>query len=494
MDLLQTDSQHALTRLVRRFGPERGALLFGEYCLLLTLGFDRFRERHTDQQLQVLAAALKPLALWPEDAPAPEGDAPEDPLWLVALTLQTPPLQLRVGMDLFVACSQWALAQETEASPTAWFEPSRLALAETLGFLPPELVLMPSPDLPSTGYRLLVAGQAVEEGAAYPGQDLILGPEDSAPPPLPYAWSPDPAQPGWIAWMTVGPESAPPEGLARLHWLNAICRHLAAQLPRHAARLLTTAHVQALLRDAEPAGYDHELERYVSVPELRLAFQALLDQRVPLRPMPQILEGLIQAILKEMSSRKLGQEEIERINRQLPFLPTRRLVALARQALGLPEEPPPRMAWPAPPRPLPGAVPAPDPALAARLLSLAELERQQRHASAFWAAVFRSSALAGAMRSGRLERWAGAWGAAPAHGWAPGEVAERLRTLKLVEKVMLSLERYLDLARPLTELARWLEEPDMALSPEAQRLLESPRPESWAWILQEPARLIDKSG
>lgn len=83
--------------------------------------------------------------------------------------------------------------------------------------------------------------------------------------------------------MPVGPEAEVPD-LPRLHWLTAISRHLSAVLPRYADRMLTVPRVWAILREAEPAGYDRELERYVSLPELRLVFQALVKQG--LLPLP----------------------------------------------------------------------------------------------------------------------------------------------------------------------------------------------------------------
>ena len=55
-------------------------------------------------------------------------------------------------------------------------------------------------------------------------------------------------------------------------------------LPRHAHRLFGVHQLHELLYRAEAAGYDRELERYLSVPELKLVFRALLKQGLPLRP------------------------------------------------------------------------------------------------------------------------------------------------------------------------------------------------------------------
>ncbi len=340
---------HPFTRLVARYGPDHGLYLYGEWCLLQTLGFDAFRARHTPEQLASLAAQLGPLALWPEGlsldqaAPAegheeaPGGMNGPDPLAAVATDLAGDPLRLSCGVDLFHAIAGWAAMGGV--APGAWFEPSRSALTHTLGFVPQPLSLELDPGLPVTGYRLLIWREAVLEGEVHPGLDLVIGPGEGAPPPLPYPWSSDPTGPGWVAWMPVGPASEPPADLLRVHWLVAIDRHLTASLPAFADKLVTPAVVQALLSEAERAGYDHELERYVSVPELRLVFRTILRQGLPLKPIAPMLEAMLRVILAELASRPLSPPEIEKLQRQLPVFPTGKLVGVVRGALGLSPEP-----------------------------------------------------------------------------------------------------------------------------------------------------------
>ncbi|MDB5096598.1 MAG: flhA, partial [Cyanobacteria bacterium RYN_339] len=355
---------HPITRLVTRYGQAHGMYLYGEYCLLVTLGFDAFRRRHTDTQLQALAAQLAPLALWPEVAPEHVGQRPEGIGILegVAASLTRPPLMLGLGIDLYFACLAWAGSQDgVQGDPAAWFEPSRLVLARQLGFMPPPLVVQLDDGVAAHGYRLYAWGEAVAEGEAYPGLDLMLGPPDAAPPPLPYAWSRDPAGPGWITWLPIGPGATPPAALERLHWIVAMNRHVTAVLPAHATKLLTAPVVHGLLQDAEALGYDHELERYVSIPELRLVFQALLKQGLRVEAGPA-LERMLTTVLADLAGREVTPPELEKIARQLPVFGTQRLVGIVRKGMGLPEQPPPTMKWPPGPGPEPIASPpvAPD--------------------------------------------------------------------------------------------------------------------------------------
>lgn len=338
---------HPFTRLVARYGPDQGLYLYGELCLLQTLGIDAFRSRHTPGQLVALAAQLGPLSLWPDGigdggppSEGPDDDQPDDHgpdrLAAVAQDLAGDALRLACGVDLFHAICAWAAAGQVD--PGAWFDPSRAALTESLGFIPPPLTVWLEPSLPAHGYRLLVWREAVIEGEAHPGLDLILAHPEEAPPGLPYPWSADPTGPGWVAWMPVGPASDPPLDLARVHWLVAIDRHLTASLPAKADRLLTTGIVQALLSEAERSGYDHELERYVSVPELQLVFKHLLRDGLPLKPIAPILESMLRTILAELAGRPIPASELERLQRQLPVFPTRKLSGIVRASMGLPAE------------------------------------------------------------------------------------------------------------------------------------------------------------
>ena len=488
---------HPLTRLVARYGPDHGLYLYGEWCLLLALGYDAFLARHTPAQLASLAAQLGPLQLWPaaspddpgggEPFPAGEGaDATPDTLAAVATDLAGEPLRLACGIDLFHAIGAWAAAGGV--APGAWFEPSRTALTEALGFVPPLLSLGLDPGLPAHGYRLLIWREAVLEGEVHPGLDLVIGPSDAPTPPLPYPWSPDPTGPRQVAWMPVGPASEPPGELLRVHWLVAIDRHLTASLPGHADKLVTPTVVQALLLEAERAGYDHELERYVSIPELRLVFQVLLRQGLPLKPIAPMLEAMLGMILADLAGRALTPPDIERLQRQLPMFPTGKLVGTVRTAIGLAPEPASgdaarlaRMAQPLAAAPEPAQAPA-DPAVQAAW-----------HALAGVVAATRSEAgrLAAQLRATDATQGRGVWGVLDAFAPPPdGPICEKAVAALAVDAQIYAAAReawlgwgraadvVLRSAGALTGQGGW---PPGADAPE--------RPD-WRWALERPGALL----
>lgn len=467
VDDYRLDAKQILARLVGRYGQAHGLYLFGEVCLLQTLGFEAFRARHTDHQVEALAAQLRPLALWPFGDAEGEGGpnqppSPQDALLDVARSLVPAPLVLALGGDLFHAW--WVWAQEG-GNPDAWFEPSRAALVETIGFLPPRLIVTLNDALPLHGYRLYVTGEACEEGEAFVGQDLVLGPEDGAPPALPYAWRRDPAGRGWITWMPVGPDADVPE-LPRLHWLTAVSRHVSAVLPRHAEKLLSVPRVHDILREAEAAGYDRELERYVSVPELKLVFQALLRQGLPLRPLAPMLESMLTAILADLASRSLNPSEIERLNRQLPVFSTPWLLAAVRRGLGLPEEAPPVMAWP---MEAPAAPATPDVSPAERDAWRALFRALEADApyARFWIAALRRS---WSRRSCRKGDFVTTYTAMPP--MSPDTALGAWIQKAGARTVLTTLFHHQAVARPLERIRAWLDGAG-TLDAEARAMLEA---------------------
>lgn len=489
------DAKQILGRLVGRYGQTHGLYLFGEVCLLQTLGFDAFRARHTDLQLRLLAEQLRPLALWPETDPAMaafEAAAEEaaNPLLAVARSLLPAPLVLALGADLFHAWLAWA---EQSGAPDAWFEPARAALVETLGFVPPRLLVTLGEQLPVDAYRLYLNGEAVEEGQAFIGQDLVLGPEQGEPPALPYPWRPDPAGHGWVAWMPVGPEAAVPD-LPRLHWLTAVSRHLSAALPRHADRLLSVPRVLEILRSTETAGYDRELERYVSLPELKLVFETLLRQGLSLRPLAPMLESIVTAILADLAKRTLTPTDIERLNRQLPAFSTPWLVAAVRRGMGLPETAPPKFAWSAREPITAPDVPVVSPAARAGWQSLLQALEAERPYASFWLASLRQAWPRAAFETGDYMALALVVPSAAAHVQTPAAGGLRVHTDAAgMRAVAAVLADYVAIARPLARLQGFLAGHG-TLDAEAREWLASADFATARHLLARPRRLAEAHG
>lgn len=351
--------ENPLALLTEHYGQEHGLYLFGEWSALRTLGPDVYLVRHSPLKVAALEAQLAPLNLWPFPSafaaaeglqgeaasphaldrdtrdgtfagPAVTDASPEAAL----LPLQQAPLTWVAGVDLFDQEAQWA--DQVQAPRGSWFENSRMRLSSHWGFVLPSLRVRLNPTLPTHCYRIEIWGEVVSEGEAYPGLDCILAPGDQELPIAPYPWARDPAGNGWLLWMPIGPASTPPAGLERIHWLTQVERHVSTVVNHMPERLLLEEAVCALLLEARRAGYGHELERYVSVAELWRVFRRLLSQGLPLRPLPAMLEAMLQAVLQDLARRTITPADFERLGRRLPLFPTDQLVHHVRQALGLP--------------------------------------------------------------------------------------------------------------------------------------------------------------
>jgi hypothetical protein len=324
----------------------------------------------------------------------------------------------------------------------------------------------------------------------------MLGPSDGAPPEVPYRWTRDPAGPGWVTWLPIGPGATPPEALERLHWIAAMNRHLTAVLPKHAHRLLTTPVVHGLLAEAEAHGYDHELERYVSVPELRLVFQALVRQGLRLEPAP-MLESLLTTVLAELAGRALPPPELEKIARQLPVFPTGKLVGIVRRGLGLSPEPAPAFGWPssAPPAPVPQAVAI---AEAWPWHELCELARASKGDTIAAIELLRALVPAAWRRTGYGLRWSlylPLQASQKRLVEVPADLAARARESGQLAKLHGVIDRQLDLVTALNEIEAALAAPGVKrLSDAARRMLDEPDFPGYRWLLREPGRMLDDLG
>jgi len=148
--------------------------------------------------------------------------------------------------------------------------------------------------------RIYVRGEVAAEGEAFLGQDLMTGPADECATgccPILGARSRGLRLGHVVAHRACRHATAPAR---RLHWIAAVNRHMLAIVPRVAIACSSVPVVLDLLLQAERNGYDHELERYVSVPELRLVFQALARQRLCLDVGP-MLEAMLAAVIADLA-------------------------------------------------------------------------------------------------------------------------------------------------------------------------------------------------
>lgn len=272
---------------------------------------------------------------------------------------------LQVGSDLAAAIESWMTQVGMEHGLDAWLGRARSAWMEGSG-LPPWGVavgdrasdVLGQPPPKACGYRITLHGVAVAEGEAFPGLDLLVGGPGRPLPPGPYRLERDPIGEGEVAWLRVGPGAVLPNVAERLHWMDAVARHLAWVVRKESHRLLMPDDVEALLAGDTQHGANPQLLRYLSLGELTLVLRAWLRQGLSLELLGQVVEALTRHVLKALASGGGSPAELEAFARGLPRFPTDELVAVARRAVGLPPMPSPLAPWVDAGLPLPGP-PAP---------------------------------------------------------------------------------------------------------------------------------------
>lgn len=255
---------------------------------------------------------------------------------------------LQVGSDLAAAIESWMAQVGMEHGLDAWLGRARSAWMEGSG-LPPWGVavgdratdVLGQPPPKACGYRITLHGVAVAEGEAFPGMDLLVGGPGRPLPPGPYRIERDPTGEGEVAWLRVGPGVNLPPVMERLHWMDAVARHLAWVVRKQAHRLLMPDDVDALLQQDVQHGGNPQLLRYLSMGELTLVLRALLQQGLSLECLGQVIEALTRHVLKSLATGPGNPAELEAFARGLPRFPTEELVVAARRAMGLPDRPAP---------------------------------------------------------------------------------------------------------------------------------------------------------
>ncbi|GEJ55579.1 flagellar biosynthesis protein FlhA [Anaeromyxobacter diazotrophicus] len=209
---------------------------------------------------------------------------------LAAAPAQAPsPLALELAEDLLPLA---ASALGRELLPAV-----RREASADLGLPLPPLALRAAP-LPPGGWRLLVDEVPAAAGRAPAGEWLaLIDPAELHAVGIGAAPEVEPLT-GSAAALVGEAEVARASALAPLRGpAERVAAGVAAGLRRHAHDLVGVQEVQALLDELEATqpALVREVARQVPAPLLAEVLRALLEEGVPLRPLPRILEALLEA-------------------------------------------------------------------------------------------------------------------------------------------------------------------------------------------------------
>ena len=196
----------------------------------------------------------------------------------------------------------------------------RRQLAQEMGFVMPSVRILDNMQLGANEYCLRVKEVDAGRGELFPGNLLVMDPK-GAPIDLPGTHTTEPAfglPATWVA-QTLR-EEASFRGLTVVDPGTVLTTHLTEVLKSNMAELLSYAETKKLL-DELPADHKKLVEELIpsqiSATGVQRVLQALLSERVSIRDLPSILEGIAEAVGHTKNTLYITEHVRARLSRQL---------------------------------------------------------------------------------------------------------------------------------------------------------------------------------
>ena len=196
----------------------------------------------------------------------------------------------------------------------------RRQLASEMGFVMPAVRILDNMQLGANEYAIRVKEMAAGRGELYPGQLLLMDPKGQAV-ELPGTHTNEPAFGLPATWVDQSlREEASFRGYTVVDPGTVLTTHLTEVLKNHMAELLSYAETKKLLDDlpAEQKKLVEELiPSQISVTGVQRVLQTLLTERVSIRDLPAILEGVADAVGHTKNAMMIAEHVRARLARQL---------------------------------------------------------------------------------------------------------------------------------------------------------------------------------
>ena len=175
----------------------------------------------------------------------------------------------------------------------------RRQLATEMGFVMPSVRILDNMQLGANEYRISVKEVDSGRGELFPGSLLVMDPK-GAPIDLPGTHTTEPAFGLPATWVSANlREEANFRGFTVVDPGTVLTTHLTEVLKSHMSELLSYAETKKLL-DELPADHkklvDELMPSQISVTGVQRVLQTLLGERVSIRDLPSILEGIAEAV------------------------------------------------------------------------------------------------------------------------------------------------------------------------------------------------------
>ncbi|HEX3755298.1 MAG TPA: flagellar biosynthesis protein FlhA [Rhizomicrobium sp.] len=196
----------------------------------------------------------------------------------------------------------------------------RRQLAQEMGFVMPAVRILDNMQLGSNEYRIRVKEVDAGKGELFPGSFLIMDPK-GLPIDLPGTHTTEPAFGLPATWVSSAlREEASFRGFTVVDPGTVLTTHLTEVLKSHMAELLSYAETKKLLDDLPPEHkklVEELIPSQISVTGVQRVLQTLLNERVSIRDLPAILEGIAEAVSHTKNALYITEHVRARLARQL---------------------------------------------------------------------------------------------------------------------------------------------------------------------------------
>jgi len=276
------------------------ALAIGSGFMAWRLGRNRLRPQPTEAEIAAAAAAAKPK----EDVEEP-----------IANILTIDEVKIELGYSLL------SLINDLEGRRlTDQIRSLRRSLAQEYGFVIPQVRILDNMRLPTQGYAIRIKEMESGAGEVRLGHLMAMDPSGRQV-ELPGEHMREPAFGLPATWIEDGlREEATFRGYTLVDPSTVLTTHLTEILKENMADLLSYAEVQKLLKDLgseEKKLVEELVPSVVTVTTLQRVLQSLLREKVSIRDLPAILEGLAEAAPHSSSVTTLVEHVRARLGRQL---------------------------------------------------------------------------------------------------------------------------------------------------------------------------------
>jgi flagellar biosynthesis protein FlhA len=253
------------------------------------------------------------LAVEAAQAAAEKGPPPEEP---ISSALKIDDLKIELGYALLPLVN----SPDGGDRLTEQIKALRRSLAIEMGFVMPAVRILDNVQLEANTYIIKIKEVDAGHGKIWPGQFMVMDPS-GAQVNLPGMHTTEPTFGLPATWVDLGlKEEASMKGYTVVDAATVLSTHLTEQLKGNMSELLSYAEVQKLLKELpkEQADLLKDISPgHITISGIQRVLQILLGERVSIRDLSTILEGIADALAFSRNPITIAEHVRVRLARQI---------------------------------------------------------------------------------------------------------------------------------------------------------------------------------